>query len=193
MKFNVFFSYEKFKAQAADDNGDGIPDSIDFFTPPNFPWVTIVDNLIVPDQPFTAVRNGAIRPNTPISWNYAKDDAWLFTPESYEYVAKKLVPSFASEITAAQATTGFIAPPPYQNELFKIAFQADQAIANEFNAIYGCQNNQTDCIEQFGLLMQGLSWVCNTKHAFSGIIKENPSKYGAIYPMEFGRPNCVSG
>jgi len=89
------FSYEKFKAPLVDENNDGKPDTIDLWVPPNFPWVSIVDNLVVPDQPFNSVRNGNIRPNTPISWNYSKDDSWIFSPSSYEYIAKAIVPSFA--------------------------------------------------------------------------------------------------
>ena len=116
----------------------------------------VVDNVVVPDQPFYAVRNGHIRPNTPISWNYAKHDSWLFTATSYEYVSKMLIPAFGPQITAAQQETGFTAPPPYQNELFNIAFSAFPEKAARFNQIFGCQSNDADCIEEFALLMQGI-------------------------------------
>ena len=61
LTFFDVFSYEKFKAPLVDENNDGKPDTIDLWVPPNFPWVSIVDNLVVLDQPFNSVRNGNIR------------------------------------------------------------------------------------------------------------------------------------
>ena len=76
--------------------------------------------------------------------------------------------------------------------MFNILFP-DPIDSDRFNSIFGCQDQENDCIEEFALLTQGLSWVCNTKYAFSGAIKNNPEKYGRIYPMQWGRPNCEPG
>ena len=35
-----------------------------------------------------------------------------------------------------------------------------------------------------------MHWYCNTRWAYSGALKQSPEKYGAIYPMQWGYPNC---
>ena len=151
----------------------------------------IVDNIVVPDQILFAVRDGKIRPHTPISWNYSKDDSWVFSAASYNYLRDFMVPAMSNTIKEAQSSMGFKAPPPYQNELFKLGFEA-VGFAEEINALYGCQDNENDCIDQFAELTQDLAWVCNSRWAFNGAIKNNPEKW-PLYPMEWGRPNCEKG
>ena len=62
--------------------------------------------------------------------------------------------------------------------------------ADELNALFGCKDATSDCFDQFYRWVQGTHWYCNSKWAFSGQLKENPKNHGALYPMEFGVPNC---
>jgi len=38
----------------------------------------VVDGTLLVDQLIISVRNGHLRKNTPISWNYAEHDSWGF-------------------------------------------------------------------------------------------------------------------
>ena len=49
-------------------------------------YAPVIGNNMLEDHLIYMVRDGRIRPKTPISWNYSKDDAWNFSDEAYEYM-----------------------------------------------------------------------------------------------------------
>ena len=50
----------------------------------------VVDGTVLSDQIINNVRNGVLRKNTPISWNYAQNDAWSFTGGSFRAMERVL-------------------------------------------------------------------------------------------------------
>ena len=97
----------------------------------------VIDFNYIPDHLIYLVRDGKIRPNTPISLTYAKDDAFEFSREAYDYFYMVKEPQFEHEVRQAQRETGFKSPPPYQNLMFEASYpnQADQ-----MNEIFGCKS-----------------------------------------------------
>ena len=132
-----------------------------------------------------------MRPNTPIAWSISKDDSWYFRTKSFNYLRDYLVPSISQTIKAEQQATGFEMPPPFVDQIYQLLYPDfdDQMIA-----LFGCIDGPTaDCREGFAKLTQALSWTCNSRWAFSGAFKENPSTYGPLYTMHFEVPTCHEG
>ena len=59
----------------------------------------VIDGVMIKDHLAYLVRNGNIRPNTPIAQNYAKDDAWGFNGGSFVTLAEKLLPAAVAGIS----------------------------------------------------------------------------------------------
>ena len=74
----------------------------------------VVDGVMLLDQIPTLVANGQIRPNTPISWNYAENDAYGFVGWGWGSFGR--VPAIAAQdaqIEADSASSGFEFPSDY--------------------------------------------------------------------------------
>ena len=52
----------------------------------DFMYAPVIGNNMLDDHLIYMIRDGRFRPNTPISWNFSKDDAWNFSDEAYEYM-----------------------------------------------------------------------------------------------------------
>ena len=118
------------------------------------------------------VRDGNIRPNTPISQNYAKDDGWKFTDDAFDIMSNQF---------------GTKGSEPWSNEIFSKLYPS---YSDEMNSMFGCAQGSADCKDNFSRFVTAMHWYCNTRWAYSGELKNNPDKYGAIYPMQWGYPNC---
>lgn len=63
--------------------------------------------------------------------------------------------------------------------------------AQQMIPLVGCiDGSNADCREGFAKMTQMYSWICPTKWAFSGAIKDDAANYGDIYPMHFEVNNC---
>ena len=74
----------------------------------------VVDGVMLLDQIPTLVANGQIRPNTPISWNYAENDAYGFV--GWGWASFGDVPAISAQenqITADIAASGSDFPSDY--------------------------------------------------------------------------------
>ena len=58
----------------------GTSPTLDFF------WGPVLGNALQADHLIYLVRDGKIRPNTPINWNYSKDDSFGFSEEAYNFL-----------------------------------------------------------------------------------------------------------
>ena len=77
----------------------------------------VVDGVTLTAQLFDSVKNGNIRPNTPISWNYAENDAFGFVDMAWGNLQKiPNIAALASEITAAQESSGLNFPSDFFNQ-----------------------------------------------------------------------------
>ena len=80
-------SHEKI-AEASKSGTDEVYNPIKLVLEPGFG--PVVDGTVLSDQIINNVRNGVIRKNTPISWNYAQNDAWSFTGGSFRAMERVL-------------------------------------------------------------------------------------------------------
>ena len=150
-------------------------------------YAPVIEGDFIKDHTLYLVRNGHIRPNTPISMNLSKDDAWNFKGEAWEYLRDVPFAAISADITAAAESSGHEIPNPYPNTMFQMMYpsKADRMIAQ-----FGCPNETDDCKEGFGRWVQATHWLCNARWALSGALKENPENFGPIWPMHFEQPNC---
>ena len=112
------------------------------------------------------VHQGKIRPNTPITWSYSKDDAWTFAEDAFKYVVDKtgtVQPAESLKISALETTT-----------FFNSVYNSNLA---EIHAIFGCTifDVGTQCKERFARWVQATHWYCNTRWAFRGALRVAPS------------------
>ena len=138
-----------------------------------------------------SVHSGSIRPNTPISFNYAEHDAWSMTDGGFN-AAIKNIPAFAPHTQAIKdlQAAGLAIPSDYTELYFKEVFGEDvfnAYIAPEFGCANNADGSAQECKEQFFKWIQGQTWVCNSRYAFSGASAEIQSN---IFPMEFGWRTC---
>ena len=61
----------------------------------DFMYAPVIGNKMLDDHLVYMIREGRMRPNTPISWNFSKDDAWNFSDEAYEYFRDVLNPDLS--------------------------------------------------------------------------------------------------
>ena len=80
-------SHEKI-AEASKSGTDEVYNPIKLVLEPGFG--PVVDGSVLSDQIINNVRNGVLRKNTPISWNYAQNDAWSFTGGSFRAMERVL-------------------------------------------------------------------------------------------------------
>ena len=80
-------SYEEI-AEASQSGTDEVYNPIKLVLEPGFG--PVVDGTVLTDQIINNVRNGVLRKNTPISWNYAQNDAWSFTKGSFRAMERVL-------------------------------------------------------------------------------------------------------
>ena len=130
----------------------------------------VVDGVVLKDQLINSVRNGHLKKNTPISWNYAQHDSWSFTADAFKQISK--VSSIASEdITDAIATSGFEVPSGFISQWYEAVYGAQKL--PEIEAQFGCgaaNNEVIDCKEQFSHFVTASNWVCNSRWAISGVL-----------------------
>ena len=136
-----------------------------------------IDGTMIEDHLVFMVRNGRLRPNTPIAISYAKDDAWTFTGEAWEFMRDVLFNPLSLQIEADQSSTGFSVPAPWPHTMFDQMYQPAEAAA--LKQAFECVDG-TDCIEGFSRWVQATHWYCNTRWAFNGVMKSDPSTYGPV-------------
>ena len=119
----------------------------------------------------TAVRNGLIRPNTPISLNYAEHDGFTFTPGAFRKLSK--VPAINlldQEIKDAQAASGFYVVSDYFDQWVRQVYPTDKA--DRILEVFGCPNGENgeivDCKDKFDRFVTASHWACNTRWALMG-------------------------
>ena len=146
-----------------------------------------IDGELAEDLLIYLVRDGKIRPNTPIAFNYSKDDGWnSFTSEAFVYLAETHFSAFYNQIVADRVSTGFEMPYPWPHTMLESMYPPEGA---QLKQVFKCEPD-TDCREGFARWVMASHWYCNSRWALNGALKSNPENFGAIYPMQFGMPNC---
>ncbi|CBY07427.1 unnamed protein product [Oikopleura dioica] len=156
-------------------------------------WGPVIDGGFKSMSLVDSVRTGEIRPNTPISFNYAEHDAWGMSDGGFNSAVKN-IPAFAPHTQTIKdlQAAGIIVPSDYTDLYFKEVFGEDvfnAYIAPEFGCANNADGSARECREQFFKWVQGQTWVCNSRYAFSGAPMTN-GDIGPIYPMEFGWRTC---
>ena len=99
----------------------------------------VIDGVMVKDHLIYLVRQGHIRPNTPISQNYAKDDSWGFINEAYDTMTEHFATETQQEqIEIALETSGSVAPAPWQNRMFEVFVYVGLGLSSYGFLGYGC-------------------------------------------------------
>ena len=149
-------------------------------------FAPVVDGVMIEDLLVYAVRDGKIRPNTPISFNYAKDDAWNFSEEAFDYLKEDLLAADQDQIDADIASTGFIMPSPWPHTMLETMYPED---ANQLKQVFPCEAD-SECKDGFARWVVASHWYCNTRWAMNGALKTRPGDFGPVYPMQWGYDNC---
>ena len=139
----------------------------------DFVFAPVIDGIVIKDHLISMVQQGHIRPNTPITWSYSKDDAWNFSEDAFNFIMTKYFPSESAESITS----------PYIDKFFEIAYPSHAA---QLRSVFGC--GAKDCKEQFARWIQASHWYCNTRWALKGATQH--SHVGPVYPVQFEEPNC---
>ena len=108
--------------------------------------------------------------------------------EPWAYMRDTMFPDWSESIEADELSTGFFAPPDWQNRMFNAIYGT--VYGPIINEVFGCKNNDADCKEEFARFITASTWVCNTRWALLGAYATNNADLGEIYPMQFSEPNC---
>jgi len=104
------------------------------------PLSPVVDGVTLKYQLQYAVANQLIRPNTPISWNYAQNDGFGFVEDGWDAFYK--VPAMAAlqdEIEDLKTSSGIEFPSDYFNRWLAQIYPAGE-ILNDILSVFGCSN-----------------------------------------------------
>ena len=84
-----------------------------------------VDGVLTSKTPLEALHDGQVRPNTPISWNYNRDDIWILLAEGKLLNTLSMMAEFQNltAITELQTTSGI----EYASDLTDQMFIGDES------------------------------------------------------------------
>ena len=135
-------SHEKI-TEASKSGTDEVYNPIKLVLEPGFG--PVVDGTVLSDQIINNVRNGVLRKNTPISWNYAQNDAWSFTGGSFRAMERVLAdkgPEF-SEANKFARENDIRVPSDFLNQwIEKVTFEFRKPIKYLLNKIVDNYNRQ---------------------------------------------------
>ena len=149
---------------------DAVYSPIKLVTEPGFG--PVIDGTLLVDQLINLVRNGHLKKNCPISFNYAVNDAWSMTGGGFR--ALQRVPKIGEleeEIRNTQRDTGFKVPSDYFDQWLREVYGNE---AEDLIRVFGCSNPSGDpieCIEPFDRFLTSSSWACNSRWALNGVVK----------------------
>mgnify|MGYP000065894538 CR=1 FL=1 len=142
------------------------------------------------------VSEGRIRPNTPISFNYAENDAFSFTAGGFGEMAKvSAIAMQAEAIEAAIDQSGFEVPSDYFDQWLAEIYCPEHlpAILEQFGCPNGPNGEIIDCKDKMDRYLTSTTFACNTRFALNGDgIKSGWAEgtLGPVYPMEFRYRSC---
>ena len=139
----------------------------------------VVDGTLLVDQLINSVRRGHLRKDTPISWNYAENDAWGFTGGSFRALEKvPAIEAQSRDIMEAKRDTKFKIPSDYMNQWFKEIYGSENL--SMVLEVFGCDNGPNgeifECQEQFSRFLTASAWSCNSRWALNGVVKVSTSR-----------------
>ena len=132
----------------------------------------VIDGTHITDELFNLVRNGNIRPSTPISWNFAENDAWSFTDSAFSSMQK--VPALAAQsdlIASVQASSGFAIPSDFFDQWLPQNYGTTHQA--ELLNLFGCPTVNgvvQDCQEAMDRYVTAASWACAGRWAVNGAL-----------------------
>ena len=147
----------------------------------------VVDGDLLVDQLIISVRNGHLRQNTPISWNYAEHDSWGFVRGAFKGISEK-VPALAAqsaEITAIMQETGIKVPSDFTDQYLELVYGHEHL--DEILRVFGCSSTDgtvLDCAEDFSRFLVASHWACNSRWAINGVLQVDGFS-GLIFQLTF--------
>ena len=127
-------------------------------------WGAVIDGKLLKYQLQHAFRNGLIRPNTPLSWNYNENEDWGLHTGIFPYRSK--VPSLNAPgqfeaILQTIKESGATIPSDYSDQWLKAVYSGEglDAVLD----VFGCpsQNGKVvDCTEKFASFLTTSTWSC---------------------------------
>jgi len=151
----------------------------------------VVDGRFGRQQLMFDVRDGNVRPHTPIAWSYSEHDNWAFNHLAFANSMYKFMTDKLGDIAAAKAATGHKVPYPYANQLIE-RFYANYDDISAVEEVFFCEDNGEDCNDIFSKWVNSMNWVCNTRWGLKGALS-NPEEFpelGPLYVTQFSAKNC---
>jgi hypothetical protein len=153
-----------------------------------------VDGVLTSKTPLEALHDGQIRPNTPISWNYNRDDIWMLLGPGRFLNTLSTMAEFqnVTAITELQLTSGIEYASDLTDQMFIATYGQelwDEHLVDVFGCPSGADGEIVDCKWAMNLFMNARMWSCNTQWGFSGA-PLNDTEIGPIYPLELHKENC---
>jgi len=151
----------------------------------------VVDGRFGRQQLMFDVRDGNVRPHTPIAWSYSEHDNWAFNHLAFANSMYKFMTDKLGDIAAAKAATGHKVPYPYANQLIE-RFYANYDDISPIEENFFCPDNGEDCNDIFSKWVNSMNWVCNTRWGLKGALS-NPEEFpelGPLYVTQFSAKNC---
>ena len=148
---------------------DAVYSPVKLVTEPGFG--PVIDGELLVDQLINSVRTGRLKKNCPISWNYARNDAWSMTGGAFR--ALQRVPKIGEleeEIRNTQRDTGFKIPSDYFDQWLREVYGDN---SEDLIRVFGCSDpdGPIECVEPFDRFLTSSSWACNSRWALNGVVK----------------------
>ncbi|CBY35795.1 unnamed protein product [Oikopleura dioica] len=154
-----------------------------------------VDGVLTNKTPLEALFDGQIRPNTPISWNYNRDDVWTLLKEGRFINTLSMFAEFhdrIDEITELMTTSGIEYASDLTDQMFVATYGQeywDKYLVDVFGCPSGADGTIVDCKWAMNSYLNARMWSCNTQYGFTGAPLTDPN-IGPIYPLELHKENC---
>ena len=90
-------------------------------------YVPFVDGVLKSKTNLESLYAGEVRPNTPISWNYNRDDVWNLLDGQFALMVVRLeeLADKLDDLTALQTSSGFEIPSDYTDQMLRYTYGED--------------------------------------------------------------------
>ena len=156
----------------------------------------IVDGVLKSKTNLEALHAGEIRPNTPISWNYNRDDVWNLLDGEFAKMVVRIdeISDELDDLVALQTSSGFEIPSDFTDQMLRYTYGEDFYLTY-IEPVFSCPSGQNgeiiDCKPALNQYVNAQKWSCNSQYGLSGAPLTDPN-IGPIYPMELQDENCVA-
>ena len=130
----------------------------------------VIDGVFLKDQLINSVASGRVRKNTPISWNYAEHDGFIFAEQGFEHLVQLF--GLQEDVGGAMQSSGFTVPSDFTDQYLEILYGDNWP---QVESVFGCPNKNNggikNCLENWSDFFTAHTWVCNTRWALTRLLQ----------------------